>query len=119
MASHASRQVHVQTMPIDEIIERMAVSLEDEFAELSAAYRQFRFAFPNRKNRWLDQLPMLLEKRLRQVLQDKIGYAVWHPYPVAPRDLYKAMRSFICDPTTTDINPATVPLPMNRSAAAN
>jgi hypothetical protein len=97
VASHARQQVQVRPIPITDIVSRMAISLEDEFSELLACYRQYRFAFPERRNARLDQLPATLLVRLQQVFADKEGYVVWHPYPVATRLLYKAIRPYVAD----------------------
>jgi hypothetical protein len=95
MASHTSSAIEVRPMPSEEIAVRMAASLEDEFADLNSWYRQYRFALPERSNPLLDQLPALLRERLSQVFQNKQGLAVWHPYPVSPRELYRAMSPFV------------------------
>jgi hypothetical protein len=95
MASHESREVEVRPMAIDDIAARMAVSLEHEFGALASCYRQFRFAFPERANALIDQLPALLRLRLAEAFQEKEGMAVWHPYPVSPGALFRAMRSHV------------------------
>jgi hypothetical protein len=91
MASHAAPTIEINTMPIDEIAARMAISLEEEFSALNACYRQFQFAFPDRTNPLLEQLPSLLKQRLAEAFQGKTGLAVWHPYPVSPNSLFQAM----------------------------
>lgn len=105
MASHASSTIEVRPMPIEEIVARMAVSLEEEFSALTTCYRQFRFAFPDRRNPWIDQLPVLLRARLAETLAGKEGLAVWHPYPVSPHELFCAMRPFIANDTHSSVAP--------------
>ena len=95
MASHASSCTEVRPISMEEIISRMAVSLEHEFDSLTTCYRHYRFAFPGRTNRLLEQLPELLHARLAAAFQNKEGLAVWHPYPVPTRDLFDAMRPFV------------------------
>jgi hypothetical protein len=92
MASHASAEIDVQPMAAEEIAARMAISLEEEFTGLVACYRQFRFAFPERTNPLIEQLPALLRRRLADAFRGRQGLVVWHPYPVAPRRLFQAMH---------------------------
>jgi hypothetical protein len=64
-----------------EISRRMAASLADERAPLLAHYRQFRFAFPDRRSMLVEQANALEEQLLSELFDDRPAAAVTHPYP--------------------------------------
>jgi hypothetical protein len=80
--------------PLDpaEVAARMAFSLQHERAPLTRAYEQFRFAFPGRSNPVLDAACESERKLLEQVMEDKVAYAIDHPYPVDLETLFEVMR---------------------------
>ncbi|QEC49145.1 hypothetical protein FSW04_17215 [Baekduia soli] len=79
--------------PIDpaEVADRMAASLDYEREPLAAAYAQFRFAFPGRRNALLEDAGRREQALLHQVFAGKPAFAVDHPYPVDLARLYDAM----------------------------
>jgi hypothetical protein len=75
-----------------EVAARMIASLEHEREPLRAAYEQFRFAFPNRRNPALDAAPERERALLQRVFAGKHSFAVEHPYPADLRALFEVMR---------------------------
>lgn len=96
--SHASSEVRVEPATPAELVERMALMLEQEYAELRATYRKFRFAFPVRHNDLLDNLEQLLRERLAGLLANTTAYFVYHPYPVRAEAMFEAMRRWLLSP---------------------
>jgi hypothetical protein len=92
VASHDSPEVIVTPVDPQEIAQRMLFSLEYERQNLLADYLKFRFAFPERQNRLIEQAAALERELLPQALAGKEAYAVYHPYPVSLPALYNAIR---------------------------
>jgi hypothetical protein len=83
--------------PIDpgEVAARMAFSLEHEREPLTAAYEQFRFAFPDRSNPIIDGASQRERELLDRLLDGKVSYAVEHPYPADLEALYEVMAPLV------------------------
>lgn len=79
------------------IAERMAFSMEEERERLMAAYRQFRFAFPERVNPFLEGARALEADRLSGFLESVPCYAVSHPYPPSLAGLFDAMAPLVSE----------------------
>lgn len=94
VVSHESPEVVV--MPCDplEVARRMVFSLQYERGDLMGHYCRFRFAFPGRANRVLDDAEQLQRDRLTRMFADKPCHVVYHPYPVAIDELYESMRLY-------------------------
>ena len=73
-----------------EVARRMVASLSWERRHLMAAYQQFKFAFPNRRNSWLEDVEVHELDLLSQAFASKGAYEVSHPYPVALDELLRA-----------------------------
>jgi len=93
--SHTASDVIVEPARASELVERMALMLEQEYAELIVTYRKFRFAFPDRNNELLDNLTQLLRERLSQLLKDTKAYLVYHPYPVRAEAMFEALQRWL------------------------
>jgi len=91
VTTRANGPIRVDPADPGEVAERMAVSIDDERAPLLAFYRRFRFAFPHRRNRLLEQAAEIERDRLRQFLRGKECHVVSHPYPPSIADLYAAL----------------------------
>jgi hypothetical protein len=74
---------HVAVEPVDPqlVAARMRASLAEERAAFLAHYRQFRFAFPDRRSTVVDDAERIEERLLHQVLAGAPAHAVRHPYP--------------------------------------
>jgi hypothetical protein len=95
MASHETPDITVEPVDPRDVARRMVFSLEEERTDLLAAYRRFRFAFPERRNELLENAEELQRSALLRVLDRKETYAVWHPYPVSIPALFDAMRPWV------------------------
>lgn len=91
--SHAASDYSVRPIAADRVAEQMQFSMLDEFSDVLACYRRYRFAFPERVCALLEQLPELLSERLRSVLDRIPASMLLHPYPVCPRALFQLMVS--------------------------
>jgi hypothetical protein len=81
LASHASDDMVIRPMSAEEIASRMAASLVDERAPLLNHYTQFRYAFPDRTSRLIDEAADLERKLLARSLHGLPSTSVSHPYP--------------------------------------
>ncbi len=93
--SHTSPEVLVEPAKSGELVERTALMLEQEYAELRATYRKFRFAFPGRQNDLLDHLEEVLRERLARLLASTTAFLVYHPYPVRAEAMFEALQRWL------------------------
>ena len=91
MGSWEHERIAVRPVDPAEVARRMAFSLVHERAPLLAAYEHFRFAFPDRPNRLIEEAPERERALLQQVLAGRPAFAVDHPYPVRLAALFDAM----------------------------
>lgn len=86
----------VQVEPCEpaEIIARMAHSNDYERSYLLQHYRAFRFAFPERRNAFLDGVDAEQGARLAQALAARRTFKIRHPYPVSLDALYAAAAPY-------------------------
>ena len=96
-------QPEVTVTPVSgaEVASRMLASLEEERAPFMAAYRQYRFAFPDRRSPVVEQAAELERVLLDRVLGGRTAHQVTHPYPVRLRDLVGPVESVLPDPLIT------------------
>ncbi len=92
--SHDQPETRVEPCSIDEIIQRMIHSNEFEQLVLTEHYKTFRFAFPDRENALIENLPAIQHKLLLTVFAGKAAYKVLHPYPVVFEELYQKMAPY-------------------------
>jgi len=95
LASHDQPTVSVVPIEGHEVSRRMRASLEEERAPFMAAYRQFRFAFPDRSSRVVEQAAALEAELLGRLLDDRTAHLVGHPYPVRLDALIEPVESIL------------------------
>jgi hypothetical protein len=95
MASHETPDIVVEPVDPRELAQRMVFSLQEERTDLLAAYRRFRFAFPERRNAFLENAEELQRSMLLRAFDRKQTHAVWHPYPVSIAALFEAMLPWV------------------------
>jgi hypothetical protein len=71
-----------------DLAHRMVSSLEWERRELMAAYDQFKYAFPDRRNDWIENAAKREHEILSRAFSSKLAHEVLHPYPVPLQDLH-------------------------------
>jgi hypothetical protein len=82
VASHDSDDVTIEPIDGSAVAARMLASLEEERGPLLAAYRQFRFLFPDRRAAAIDEAPAVERRLLERYLADRPAHVLRHPYPV-------------------------------------
>jgi hypothetical protein len=84
----------VRVEPIDpmEVAERMTFSHVHHRLGFLDYYWQFRYAFPDRPNRIVDEIEGIERGLLRQVFANKTAFEVLHPHPVDIPGLFDAIR---------------------------
>jgi hypothetical protein len=94
MLSHDEPTMRVSAVDPLEIARRMVASNCYEQQPLLNAYLAYRFAFPGRRNEFIERAPALQAEILESALAGKEAYEVRHPYPMSLKDLYAAMRPY-------------------------
>jgi hypothetical protein len=89
--SWESRETETHEIDAAEVPRRMVFSLLHERAPLLAAYEQFRFAFPERRNAVLEDAPELERALLERATAGKLAHLVRHPYPADLSRLFEVM----------------------------
>jgi len=92
---HSDERVLIEPAEPATVADQLACALEFELTSLMSHYRAFKFAFPERRNEFLEKVHNLLRDGLRQALRAKDIYTLYHPYPVSFRDLFQVMRKFL------------------------
>ena len=95
VASHSRSEVIVKPDSTDTIARRMIASLEFELMPFMEYYLAFRFAFPDKENPFLENLPALQYHILKRALFEKEAFAVYHPYPCCFDDLFSEMKNVL------------------------
>jgi hypothetical protein len=95
MASHDSEAIVVRRATAEEIARRMVFSLQEESLELASCYLKFRFAFPARRNEWIENAENIQRERLLRALSGLESFVVDHPYPVGFSALFRAMEPHV------------------------
>jgi hypothetical protein len=93
MMSWESSSITAEPTEGREVSARMAASLEDERAALAAHYRQFRYAFPDRRNELIEQAPAMEARLLAALFDGRPAAKVCHPYPCNLTELGGAVVS--------------------------
>jgi len=96
--SHADPEIRLKPLDPALIAKRMIASIRYEQLPFIEHYLSFKFAFPDRKNEFLDNVHELQYDILRRALSRKEAYEVRHPYPVSFQELYAKMRPY-CENT--------------------
>ena len=85
---HASPDIVVTPTDPSEVAQRMVHSLQEERAPLLSAYRMYRFACPESRNRLIEDSEDVQRHLLIRLLRNKPAYDVLHPYPFDLRTLF-------------------------------
>jgi hypothetical protein len=75
-----------------DVAERMTFSHVHHRLGFLDYYWQYRFAFPDRPNRLVDEIESIERGLLRQLFAGKTAFEVLHPHPVDIPDLFDAIR---------------------------
>jgi hypothetical protein len=90
--SHNEPQIQIEPVEPVEIADRMIASIRFEQLPFFEYYLSFQFAFPEKKNTFLDHLHEVQFEMLKCALKNKETYLARHPYPFSFNALYEAMR---------------------------
>lgn len=89
--NHDSPHTLVAKMNACEIAQRMTHSLVEERMDLLSLYQQYRFAFPEKRNPWLERWEETQRQLLLRTLASLQTWSVAHPYPVNIHAMTEAM----------------------------
>lgn len=93
--SRESDTVSVEQVEASEIAQRMIFSLQYERLNFYSFYMMFRFAFPERRNKLIENAEAIQLALLTDLLKDKDTYVVYHPYPVSIASLFEVMSPYM------------------------
>jgi hypothetical protein len=79
----------------DDVARRMTSSLRFERLPLWLLYQEYRYAFPHRRNAFLEGVERVESELLHAVLSSRACIEVTHPYPVDLAALHDAMSAAI------------------------
>lgn len=100
---HDSPDIRVKRIDSLEVARRMVFSLQYEQIPLLSHYFAFRFAFPEKTNRWIDQSQEIQYERLKSILGKRDVHAVLHPYPISIPRLYQAISPLLVQDTVLNV----------------
>lgn len=86
--------VFVEDWSPSDITKRMLESIYYEQVPFFEYYNTFKFAFPETKNDFLENVRMLQSDILTSALRNKEAYRVLHPYPFSFEELYREMAPY-------------------------
>jgi hypothetical protein len=95
MMSHSEAGINIDPCDPIEIAQRMISSIEYEQGPIFDYYSAFKFAFPDLKNDFLENVRKDQFSLLCKALEGKEAYKVLHPYPVPFENLYLEMSPFL------------------------
>ena len=95
--SHESPDFIVEKGDPQLIAKRMVFSLQDERTEFLGYYTRFRFAFPEIRNDFIENLADREREMLVTAFQEKEIYVVYHPFPVSIPALYEVLKGFFSE----------------------
>lgn len=95
VACHSSAAITAERVSGAEVAARMAFSLQEERSAFMSCYRKFRFAFPDKRNAFIESADDIEHERLRHAFGNRECYAVHHPYPVSIPALFDAVRPLV------------------------
>jgi hypothetical protein len=94
LISHQDESYHAEPADPREITQRMMASILYEQLPFMAYYKAFKFAFPGRRNSFLENVEQLANGLLISALEGKEAYQILHPYPVSFPALYEMMLQY-------------------------
>ncbi len=99
LASHEASAVTVKPIDAAHVGRRMLASLAEERAPFLAHYRQFRFAFPDRRSDVVENAGAMEQELFDRLLAGRTAHIVRHPYPVRLDSLVPPIASALNLPT--------------------
>ncbi|HKI77820.1 MAG TPA: hypothetical protein VKA26_04705 [Ignavibacteriaceae bacterium] len=91
--SHENTEITANKCESEEIINRMIHSNDYEQLPFNEYYKAFKYAFPDKKNEFLDNIKNIHSDLLSKALEGKKSIKVSHPYPVSFEALYAKLNS--------------------------
>ena len=95
--SHDKENILIEEYDWAKIVDRMIYSNACEQMPFFEFYNVFKFAFPKKKNEFLENTEQLQHHLLTNALSRKKSYQVSHPYPVEFEQLYNKLYNKIFD----------------------
>jgi len=84
------------------VAQRTAATVAHELLDLEALYLTWRYAFPGRRNDYLESLPAILEERLVAAFENRPCVLVRHPYPPDIPSLHGLISDALPRPSAGD-----------------
>ena len=98
VSSHERPDVTIEETDGAEVAGRMSASLEHERHALLEAYRQFRFAFPDRRSEAVEHAAEIEARLLERALTGRRVAWLRHPYPCEIDALFHPIAALLADP---------------------
>src|SRR5256886_12628122 len=92
--NHEDHKIEVEPIAPFEMARRLAFLVQHELSPLLQHYSAYRFAFPSRRNEFLEDVAESSCETLARALMGKETYVVRLPYPHMFPELYQAMQPF-------------------------
>jgi hypothetical protein len=92
---HSDERILIESAEPATVADQLACAMEFELSSLMSHYCAFRFAFPGKRNEFLENAHDVLRDALQEALASKEIYMLYHPYPVSFHDLYQAMTNVL------------------------
>ncbi|NIR46965.1 hypothetical protein GWO43_00575 [candidate division KSB1 bacterium] len=100
--------IHIETCDPMEIADRMVGSNNYEQMYFWEFYEAFKFAFPHRRNDFLDNIDDRQRSLLMRALKNKEAYKISHPYPVSFDELFNKMQPLCNGAATKPVNQLSI-----------
>ena len=94
LISRESSAIEVEECNPQSVAGQMISSIQYEQLPFWEHYLAFRFAFPQKRNDFIERVPERQLSILRRALEGKETYRVLHPYPVGLPELFAQMKPF-------------------------
>ena len=91
--AYDERQIRVVTDRAEQMASRLASIVREASGELASHYLMFRYAFPERRNRLIEEADTLICDALGVMLSGRDLRTIHHPYPVSPERFFDALES--------------------------
>ncbi|MCZ6593965.1 MAG: hypothetical protein O6943_03510 [Bacteroidetes bacterium] len=90
--SYNATEISVEVCDSFEIARRMTSSNLSELMPFLEFYKAFKFAFPNHRNEFLENIEQRQYSLLCSAFADMEAYKVFHPYPVSFEDYFNRLK---------------------------
>lgn len=104
LLSQSENDYQVSSIEGQQVARRMISSVQFEQLPFMEYYNAFTFAFPEKRNPFIESSKQLQNELLNRALEGKEAYQVSHPYPLSFQKLYDTMRPF-CEKTLAYTHP--------------